>query len=164
MSGKSGARRKDSTPAWVVLKFGGTSVSSVGALGRPSPRLVRQRQAEGLRPVVVHSALATVSNRLDELLHRALEMDVTAQVAGIRELHLRLAADLQVDGEKELGGYFRELEQLLAGIHLIREVSPRIQARVMGLGELMATRLGAAYLAASGPDGDLARCPRVAAQ
>jgi diaminopimelate decarboxylase/aspartate kinase len=100
--------------------------------------------------VVVHSALATVSNKLDELLHRALEMDVTAQVAGIRELHLRLAAGLQVDGEKELGGYFRELEQLLAGIHLIREVSPRIQARVMGLGELMATRLGAAYLARVG--------------
>jgi diaminopimelate decarboxylase/aspartate kinase len=55
---------------------------------------------------------------------------------------------------RELGGYFRELEQLLAGIHLIREVSPRIQARVMGLGELMATRLGAAYLARVGHQGE----------
>jgi diaminopimelate decarboxylase/aspartate kinase len=149
MSGKSGARRKASTPAWVVLKFGGTSVSSVERW-ETIAGLVRQRQAEGLRPVIVHSALATVSNRLDELLHRALEVDVTAQVAGIRELHLRLAASLQVDGDKELGTYFCELEQLLAGIHLIREVSPRIQARVMGLGELMATRLGAAYLARQG--------------
>lgn len=149
MSGKNSAGGTSSTAAWVVLKFGGTSVSSVERWTTIAG-LIRQRQAEGLRPVIVHSALATVSNRLDELLHRALEEDVTAQVAGIRELHLHLAAELQVDGEKELGGYFRELEQLLAGIHLIREVSPRIQARVMGIGELMATRLGAAYLAAQG--------------
>jgi diaminopimelate decarboxylase/aspartate kinase len=149
MAAKSGKGRKTATPAWAVLKFGGTSVSSVERW-ETIAALVRQRQAEGLRPVVVHSALATVSNKLDELLHRALAEDVTAQVAGIRELHLRLASAMQVDGEKELGGYFRELEQLLAGIHLIREVSPRIQARVMGLGELMATRLGAAYLARVG--------------
>lgn len=149
MAAKSGTARKAASPSWVVLKFGGTSVSSVERW-ETIAALVRQRQAEGLRPVVVHSALATVSNKLDELLHRALAEDVTAQVAGIRELHLRLAAAMQVDGEKELGGYFRELEQLLAGIHLIREVSPRIQARVMGLGELMATRLGAAYLARVG--------------
>ena len=163
MAAKSSTRRKAATPAWVVLKFGGTSVSSVERW-ETIAALLRQRLAEGLRPVVVHSALATVSNKLDELLHRALEMDVTAQVAGIRELHLRLAAGLQVDGEKELGGYFRELEQLLAGIHLIREVSPRIQARVMGLGELMATRLGAAYLARVGSQGDLAGCARTVAQ
>lgn len=149
MSGKRSVRRKASTPAWVVLKFGGTSVSSADRW-ETIAGLLRQRQAEGLHPVVVHSALATVSNKLDELLHRALEEDVTAEVAGIRELHLRLAADLQVDGEKELGAYFLELEHLLAGIHLIREVSPRIQARVMGLGELMATRLGAAFLSRQG--------------
>lgn len=149
MPGKSKARRKASTADWVVLKFGGTSVSSPERWATIAG-LLRQRQAEGLRPVVVHSALATVSNKLDELLHRALELDVSAEVAGIRELHLRLAAGLQVDGEKELGAYFLELEHLLAGIHLIREVSPRIQARVMGLGELMATRLGAAYLVRQG--------------
>jgi diaminopimelate decarboxylase/aspartate kinase len=91
MAAKSSTRRKAASPAWVVLKFGGTSVSSVERW-ETIAALLRQRQAEGLRPVVVHSALATVSNKLDELLHRALEMDVTAQVAGIRELHLRLAA------------------------------------------------------------------------
>ena len=98
MSGKRSARRKASTSAWVVLKFGGTSVSSPERW-ETIAGLLRQRQAEGLRPVIVHSALATVSNKLDELLHRALEADVTAEVAGIRELHLRLAAGLQVDGE-----------------------------------------------------------------
>ena len=84
MAAKSGTARKAASPSWVVLKFGGTSVSSVERW-ETIAALVRQRQAEGLRPVVVHSALATVSNKLDELLHRALAEDVTAQVAGIRE-------------------------------------------------------------------------------
>jgi diaminopimelate decarboxylase/aspartate kinase len=133
----------------VVLKFGGTSVSTAERwqtiLG-----LVRQRQAEGLRPVVVHSALATVSNRLDELLRLARDRDSRPSIDDLRDLHFRLANALGVDGERELGEYFTELEQLLAGVHLIREASPRIQARVMAMGELLATRLGAAYLAKQG--------------
>ncbi len=40
----------------------------------------------------------------------------------------------------------RELEQLIAGVRLVREVSPRVHAKVMSMGELMATTLGAAYL------------------
>ena len=50
---------------WVVLKFGGTSVATAEnwAIIRD---LVRERQAEGLRPVVVHSAIGGVSNQLAE--------------------------------------------------------------------------------------------------
>ena len=43
-----------------------------------------------------------------------------------------------------------ELEQLIAGVRLIREVSVRVRVRVMALGELMSTRLGAQYLKKSG--------------
>lgn len=130
---------------WVVLKFGGTSVSTAGRWATIRD-LVKARLVAGLRPVVVHSALATVSNRLDEMLRQAVESDTRPMVAVVRAQHLQLAADLDIDGAAVLGDSFAELEQLLAGIHLIGEVSPRVQARIMGMGELMATRLGAAYL------------------
>jgi len=149
MAAKRTGGQRPSDPSWVVLKFGGTSVSTAERwqtiLG-----LVKQRQAEGLRPVVVHSALATVSNRLDELLRTARDQDARPAIDDLKDLHYRLATSLGVDGPGELRDYFNELEQLLAGVHLIREVSPRIQARVMAMGELLATRLGAAYLRAAG--------------
>ena len=59
---------------WVVLKFGGTSVSSAVRWGTIRD-LVRQRQADGFRPFVVHSALATVSNRLEELYRKKVNVD-----------------------------------------------------------------------------------------
>ncbi len=134
---------------WVVLKFGGTSVSSLErwAVIR---RLVRERLASGLRPVVVHSALATVSNTLEDMLRRAPGEDCSADIARLEALHFRLCADLGLDGPQLLASEFEDLRKLVAGIHLVREVSPRVHARVMGMGELLATRLGAAYLAASG--------------
>ncbi len=147
---RTGAQRQAPAPLrWVVLKFGGTSVSTAERWATIL-NLVRQRQADGLRPVVVHSALATVSNRLDELLRTSVTSAVRPSIDDLKTLHFKLAKDLGVDGPRELNEYFSELEQLLAGVHLIREVSPRIQARVMAMGELLATRLGAAYLKSEG--------------
>jgi diaminopimelate decarboxylase/aspartate kinase len=147
---RTGGQHPPGSPApWIVLKFGGTSVSTADRWATIL-RLVRQRQAEGFRPVLVHSALATVSNRLDELLREAVETSVRPSIEDLKALHFRLAGELAVDGAAELGACFAELEQLMAGVHLIREVSPRIQARVMAMGELLATRLGAAYLRGQG--------------
>ena len=45
----------NSDSLWVVLKFGGTSVSSISNWKNVA-HVVRERLDEGLRPVVVHSA------------------------------------------------------------------------------------------------------------
>src|SRR5690606_31168227 len=42
------------------------------------------------------------------------------------------------------------LEQTVAGVKLVGEISPRVHARVLAFGELAATGLGAAYLNAQG--------------
>ena len=42
--------------AWVVLKFGGTSVSSVNNWNNIAD-IVKARLAEGLQPVIVHAEL-----------------------------------------------------------------------------------------------------------
>ena len=53
---------------WVVLKFGGTSVSSVSNWKNVAA-VVRARLDEGLRPVVVHSALSQRASRVTRPQH-----------------------------------------------------------------------------------------------
>ena len=134
---------------WVVLKFGGTSVASA-ASWRTIADLVRNRIADGLKPVIVHSALAGVSNHLETVLTEAAAGNQSDGLAAIRAQHYELAGDLGLQGPDLLDQNLHELEQLIAGVRLVREVSVRVRVRVMALGELMATRLGAEYLRSAG--------------
>lgn len=134
---------------WVVLKFGGSSVATADNWATIAG-VLKQRLESGLRPFVVHSALQGVSNALEALLDSAVsadEGDHGMDLEAIREQHHRLATELGLDGSELLDDYLQELEQLLAGVSLVREVSVRVRVRVMALGELLATRLGSAYLA-----------------
>jgi len=136
---------------WVVLKFGGTSVSSVSNWKNVAA-VVRSRLAEGLRPVIVHSALSGITDRLEQLLAKALTGEWEPVMDQIERRHLDLARDLGLHVEAELDRHFTELRRSAEGIHLIGEVSDRLRARVMANGELMATRIGAAFLQAEGID------------
>ncbi len=51
-----------------------------------------------------------------------------------------------------------QLDQLVAGVRLVREVSVRVRVRIMALGELMSTRLGAEFLNAGRSAGAVGRC------
>ena len=145
----------DPTPAgaspWVVLKFGGTSVSSV-ANWKNIAGVLRNRLAEGLRPVVVHSALSGITDRLEQLLNLALGNQWQPVMEQIEQRHRDLARDLGVIPSPELEEQFKRLRQIAAGIALVGEVSERLRARVLAQGELMATRLGAAFLTSQGLD------------
>jgi diaminopimelate decarboxylase/aspartate kinase len=130
---------------WVVLKFGGRSVSTAENWAIIA-RLIRERLEEGVRPVVVHSALVGVSNALIALLDAAVGGgDTDDKLAKIRAQHDALASELGV-GPRMFDGRFEALSQVIAGAKLIGEVSPRVHARVLATGELAATELGAAYL------------------
>lgn len=144
-----GASEAISESNWVVMKFGGSSVSTADNWKRIAA-LLQQRVASGLQPVVVHSALKGVSNALEELLDAAVSNDPCDALELIRQQHYDLAAALGLDGHALLDTTLHELEQLLAGIRLVREVSLRVRVRIMALGELMATRVGAEYLVSCG--------------
>ncbi len=58
--------------SWVVLKFGGTSISTA-TNWHNIVRVLRARLGEGLRPVVVHSAISGITDRLEALLAKAME-------------------------------------------------------------------------------------------
>ena len=136
---------------WVVLKFGGTSVSS-HANWNNIASVVRARLTAGTRVLVVHSALSGITDRLDALLAAAPAGSHEPVLKSIEQRHHALASELGIGVSAELERYFFELRQVAAGIALMGEVSDRTRARVMSAGEFMATELGARYLAAQGID------------
>jgi diaminopimelate decarboxylase/aspartate kinase len=133
---------------WVVLKFGGTSVSSA-ANWRVIEGIVRDRFEQKKRPLIVHSALAGVSNRL-EAIATVGGATTDAAIEAIERQHRELASALGVDGAALLAPWLSELRQLATGVALLGETSPKTHARLMALGELMATSLGAAFLETCG--------------
>jgi diaminopimelate decarboxylase/aspartate kinase len=103
-----------------------------------------------MRPFVAISALGSVTNRLGRSIDDALA-DIAPKSEGsnyqlIFDAHMDLADKLGVKGDtagmKPLMNLLGELERLLDGIRLTREVSPKIRARISSFGELMSTALG----------------------
>jgi len=132
----------------VVLKFGGTSVSSAQRW-ETIARVLKDRLEAGERPLLVHSALAGVTDLLERLPGAALEGEggVLTEILG---RHRALGVELGLDPSSVIQEEEAELERLAAGIRLLGEVNPRIRARVLSFGERMATRLGAAFLVQRG--------------
>ena len=135
--------------SWVVLKFGGTSVSTPERWGIIAG-LARRRIDEGLRPLVVCSALSGISNQLKDLLGLAVQGRHEEALAEIQARHLELGSGLGIDAGDLLRADFEELSRLALAASLLREAGPALEARVMAFGELMSTRLGAAWLESQG--------------
>lgn len=144
-----GAPQSIADSPWVVMKFGGSSVSTAEDWATIA-ELVKRRVNDGLKPVIVHSALKGVSNALEEILNAAVAGDIADRLELIRKQHYQLAEALELDGKELLDETLHELDQLVAGVRLVREVSVRVRVRVMALGELMSTRLGAEFLTRTG--------------
>ncbi len=144
-----------SASEWIVLKFGGTSVSC-RANWRNIAEVAAARRAEGARVLIVHSALSGVTDRLERLLEVARGPAQEADLAEIEARHRRLAADLGIELGEACERQLAELRQIAAGVGLIGEVSDRTRARVMATGELMATDLGARFLTTQGIEAEWA--------
>jgi diaminopimelate decarboxylase/aspartate kinase len=136
---------------WVVLKFGGTSVSS-RECWETIGRIAAGHQEAGRRPLIVCSALSGVSNALEALPTQAVEGDVDAPVDWFVARHRELGEELGLGDIAAVGEYAEELRKVALGISLTGEVSARIRARMLAVGELASTRMGAAFLNASGMD------------
>merc|ERR1719316_1867343 len=90
---------------WVVMKFGGTSVSTPERWEVITTQMKKIRAA-GLRPFVAISALGSVTNRLIKSIDEALEQDKAPSSEGsaykwVYDAHLALAKEVGVDGDKE---------------------------------------------------------------
>lgn len=138
-------------PSWVVLKFGGTSVSS-RVNWQHIADIVRARLARGQRVLVVHSAISGITDRLEKLLAAAAAGSFDDALAAIEQRHRQLAQDLAVGWSSELERQFAELRAIAGTLALVGDVSDRIRARVMSAGELLATEIGSRFLRSQGVD------------
>src|ERR1700750_2433412 len=127
--------------AWMVLKFGGTSVSSL-ANWTNIARVAAERCSGGARVLIVHSALSGITDRLERLLDAAIAQAAAEELRHIEDRHRRLAGELGVALPVEVERQLAELREIAAGIALVREVSDRTRARVMAAGELLVTPIG----------------------
>lgn len=139
----------DTSEPWVVLKFGGTSVSSATNWHNIAG-VLRDRIAAKLRPVVVHSALSGVTDSLEALLSAAVTGTHAAVLEQIDRRHRDLARQLSIAACVRFAGFMNDLLRMANAIAETREISDRARARVMACGELLATSLGSTFLNAQG--------------
>jgi aspartate kinase len=127
-----------------VLKFGGTSVGSAANLANVRDIV---RAAGEPRPVVVVSAHSGVT---DELLAQARSAPRGSyDLRELRSRHKQLLEEIGVDPAL-LAPCFNELDDLLRGLTLVGELTPRSLDLVASFGERLSARGIAAYLTNEG--------------
>ena len=114
--------------------------------------MVDERTQAGFRVLVVHSALKGISNLLEQSIQEALSKDQQLALVDIIKAHSSLSSDLGLDVLEMLNEDIQILKSSLAKVNHQKRIDPPLQAEIMALGELMATRLGAAFLEAQGLD------------
>ncbi len=138
-----------SEPArWIVLKFGGTSVSrrerwdTIGALAA-------SRVDTGHRVLVVVSALSGVTNALGAIADGA--PDAVERAEALIERHRAFAVELGLDPDAAVGARLDALRSLVADPRAFTRTLDW-QAELLAQGELLSSTLGAAYLRSRGLD------------
>ncbi len=142
------------------MKFGGSSVADAACM-RQVAGLVREALGPASpAPLVVLSAMGKTTNGLFQAARAAEIGDLPTALDQLKQLiqDHRLAADgLFEDGvpedlDRALTDAFGQIELLLRGVALLRELSPRSQDAIASFGEQLSTRIFAAFLQNQGLD------------
>ncbi|HEV2607574.1 MAG TPA: bifunctional aspartate kinase/diaminopimelate decarboxylase, partial [Xanthomonadaceae bacterium] len=137
-------------PRWVVLKFGGTSVSertrwdTIGALMR------ERAERDGVRVLAVVSALSGITNALQGVIDaHADNAACIGRIDAIAQRHREFARTLDLDADTVLDERLRALRGLIDDE---RRIGARLdwQAELLAQGELLSSTLGSAYLSSQG--------------
>ncbi len=128
----------------IVMKFGGTSVQDEVAISRAIQAVIRELPQ---RPVVVLSALGKATNQLLEIARRASSGEREAALSISEELmrhHMTVAnrltsASLLSETEEQLDLFFLEIANIIQGLFLLGECTPRSQDAIASFGERMST-------------------------
>ena len=123
----------------VVMKFGGTSVGSPERIQNVFEIVMSQQER---KPVVVVSAVGGVTDLLVQAGKDALNKQIDIQP--IRDKHQKVLSGLNLPLDL-VDDLHNELEDLLLGIKMIREISPRISDLLLSFGERASCRIVAAH-------------------
>lgn len=128
-----------------ILKFGGSSVGTSDRI-RQVLKLISENVKQG-RIVIVVSAFQSVTDQLIDLGKKASNRDVSylELLSALKSRHQQSINELipqqTIEFQKEIDSRFKELEDVLHGVYLIRELSMRTLDVIMSFGELFSARI-----------------------
>lgn len=128
----------------IVMKFGGSSVANAERIKHVASIIKAYKEK---KPVVVLSAMGDTTDHLLEAADQAVKGIV--DVEGVAKLHKETAELLDVNIET-IQDLLKELNQLLTGISMLKEISKRSRDYLVSFGERMSVRMMAAYLTKEG--------------
>jgi len=130
----------------IVMKFGGSSVANAERI-RHVAEIIKAYKKD--RPVVVLSAMGDTTDDLLEAADKAVKG--TVDIERIKKLHLDTAQDLGIE-VPAITQLFEELNTLLTGISMLRELTKRTRDYLVSFGERMSVRMMATYLTKQGTE------------
>ncbi|MCA9623260.1 MAG: aspartate kinase [Myxococcales bacterium] len=128
----------------IVMKFGGSSVANQEQIDKVLA-IVRGRRAR--RPVVVSSAHKGITDALVNAARSAARGDLDAETVIARQTAIAQSLGCQTD---LLAPLYQEIRDLLRGIQLVKELSPRSLDYISSFGERMSVRCIADYFTRQG--------------
>jgi aspartate kinase len=138
----------------IVMKFGGTSVESQEAIARVT-RIVENQEER--RPVVVVSAMGKTTNKLLEAATQAASGHRDQALALVDEMRAHHLADgVSVGGafaaevDRYVRAHFEWLDELVKGLSVVGELSPRSMDAVASVGERLSSLIVSFALRAAG--------------
>ncbi len=128
----------------IVMKFGGTSVESAAAIERVGG-IVKGREPR--RPVVVVSAMGKTTNKLLAIASAAIKgrrEEYIQQIHDLRDFHSREARlvvplDHRAELDRTLDEHFQELTELVKGLAVLGELTPRSIDAISSYGERLSS-------------------------
>lgn len=138
----------------IVLKFGGTSVGTAGAM-RKASAIVRAVDGEA---IVVVSAVKGTTDALIALGDAAVANgDWRGRLDAIMAQHVMIANGLGVG----LSGFWSEIEKICQGVAMLGELSPGTRDRLQSFGERISATIFAARLRFDGWRADAVDASRI---
>lgn len=131
----------------LVLKFGGTSVSSKSNLEKIATILSSKTE----NFIVVVSAFSGVTNTLEKIASLALESKHSILIEEFRNFHFELIKELvseahQIELFVEVQQKCNQLESICESVAILKELSERTQATILSFGELLSSVIVQKYL------------------
>ena len=128
----------------IVMKFGGSSVESAVAIERVAG-IVKARADR--HPIVVVSAMGKTTNKLLAIAQTAIKGkrdEYIRQLHDLRDFHSREARQVvplsrRAELERTLDDHFQEMTELIKGIAVLGELTPRSIDAISSYGERLSS-------------------------
>ncbi|MBQ9630880.1 MAG: aspartate kinase, partial [Treponema sp.] len=128
----------------IVMKFGGSSLADASRIEHVASIVQAYHKS---KPIVVLSAMGDTTDHLLESADHALGGKFS--IEQITSLHLKTANTLGIDS-RTIEDLLSELNHLLTGISMIKELTKRTRDYLVSFGERLSVRIMAAYLSKIG--------------